>query len=274
MDIIKSIILGIVQGLTEFLPISSSAHLIFIPKLLHWDYSGKTFDVALHLGTFLGVLFFYRVEAIMILKNFFRSFANLKDISANFELRLPWLIIISSFPAVIFALLFEKKIEEVFSQVLPIAIFLIFFGIILGIAEAKGRKDIEIDKMTIWNAIVIGMAQAFALFPGVSRSGITMTAGLFTGLKKESSANYSFLISLPVIGGAALYSCLKFVKDPQELALWPMFVAGIISSAISGFFVIRFLLNYLKEGSFRIFVYYRVILGFILIILYFISLKG
>jgi len=275
VEILRSLILGLVQGLTEFLPVSSSAHLEVIPALMKWPYWGKVYDVALHMGTFLGILAYYRKEVIELLVDFFNSFKDMKKIPLKFKLRLPWLILVSAFPAMFFALLLKDHIEEFFNPekfpvaILITAITLIVFGLILGYAERKGSKDRDISSLTFAQALLIGLAQALALIPGVSRSGITMTAGLFVGLHKDSTANYSFLVSVPIMAAAALYQGYKCMSDPAVLAMWPVFLAGIVSSAVSGFLVIRFLLNYLKKGSFKVFVIYRVALGLALIAAYF-----
>ncbi|MHC9538783.1 MAG: undecaprenyl-diphosphatase UppP [Vulcanimicrobiota bacterium] len=280
MNIVQSIILGIVQGLTEFLPVSSSAHLEVIPWLLKWKYFGKEFDVALHIGTFLGILFYYRKEVVDILGSFFQSFRDMKRINTDPKMRLPWLIIVSSLPAIVAALTLKDAIEEISDPsktsvaILLTAICLIVFGIVLEIAEKTGTKQKDMEAITFKDAVITGLFQALALIPGVSRSGITMTSGLFLGQKRDSAANYSFLISLPVIGGAALYEGVKFFRDAGFQSQWVLFLVGIIASAVSGYLVINFLLSYLKKGSFTVFVVYRIILGLALIFSYFFMLPG
>lgn len=278
MNIIQSIILGIVQGLTEFLPISSSAHLEVIPWLFRWQYFGKEFDVALHIGTFLGILVYYGKDVTAILRSFFQSFRDIRRINTDPEMRLPWLIIVSSIPAIVVALALKDAIEEISDPektsfaILLTAICLIVFGIILAVAEKTGSKEKGIEAITFRDAVIIGLFQALALIPGVSRSGITMTSGLFLGQKRDSAANYSFLISLPVIGGAALYQCVEFFHDAGFQSQWALFLAGITASAVSGYLVVNFLLSYLKKGSFAVFVVYRIILGLVLIFSYFFML--
>ncbi|MDQ7823508.1 MAG: undecaprenyl-diphosphatase UppP [Candidatus Eremiobacteraeota bacterium] len=269
MNFIEAVILGIVQGLTEFLPISSSAHLLIVPKVAGWDYFGKDFDIALHLGTFIGLVYYYRTQVIDLIDNFVKSLSSLRAIPGDPELRLPWLILISSVPAGFVGFLFGDYIEERFSGIVSIAIFLIVFGIVLGLAEARGRQEKDVENLTIMDAVIVGIFQAAALLPGVSRSGITMTSGLFLGMKKDSAANYSFLISLPVIGGAACYSLFKIISHPQMVSSWPLFITGIAAAALSGYGVIRFLLEYLKTGTFLVFTYYRIVLGILLLVLSF-----
>ncbi len=279
MDIIQSLILGIVQGLTEFLPVSSSAHLEIIPWLLKWSYFGKEFDVALHIGTLLGILLYYRKEIVEILGNFFVSLKDMKQINTDAKMRLPWLIIVSSIPAIVLALALKDTIEEISNPaetkfaILLTAICLIVFGIILAVAERAGKKEKEIEAISFKDAIIIGLFQALALIPGVSRSGITMTTGLILGQKRDSAANYSFLISLPVLGGAALYEGVKFIRDASFHSKWAIFLVGIAASAVSGYLVINFLLSYLKKGSFTVFAIYRIVLGLVLIYSYFFMLS-
>lgn len=269
MQFIESIVLGVVQGLTEFLPISSSAHLILVPLLTGWEYFGKDFDTALHLGTFFGVLIYYRTEVLRLLKGFFASFGRIREIPVNMEYKMPWMLILATLPAGIVGLALEDVIESKFGAVPSIATLLIVFGILLGFAETAGKGQRETESLGWKEMLYIGIAQALALFPGVSRSGITMTAGLFLGLKKESAANVSFLMSIPVVGGAALYSFVKLLRNPSEVASWGVFLVGILAAAVSGYAVIRFLLNYLKKGSFAPFMYYRLALGVLLLGLYF-----
>jgi len=278
VDIVQSIVLGIVQGLTEFLPISSSAHLEVIPWLLKWQYFGKDFDVALHIGTFLGTLVYYRKELYELIRDFIRSFGNLKSITTDTKLRLPWLIILSSLPAIVAALALKHAIEKITDPsetklaILLTALCLIVFGILLALADNCGSKKKGMDKMTFKDALLIGLFQALALIPGVSRSGITITSGLFLGQKRDSAANYSFLISIPVLGGAAGYEALKFIHHAGSDHQWAALLTGIAASAVSGYLVINFLLSYLKKGSFTVFVAYRIILGLILALSYFLVL--
>lgn len=270
METIQAAVLGIIQGLTEFLPISSSGHLILIPALTKWEYFGKHFDVALHLGTLISLLIFYRRDMAGFLKNMAEGIAHPDKIKEDQEHRLPWLLIAGVIPAGIAGLLFDDVIETALSKPAFTASFLIIFGILLSIADTYSSRLRTTERpdsksLSFRDAMIIGCAQAVALVPGVSRSGITMTAGMFLGMKKEEAANYSFLLSIPTIGAVVLYSGLKLLKDPLPASSIPIFLIGIAAAGISGYFVVKFLLDFLKKYSFSLFMYYRITLGLILI---------
>ncbi len=269
MENLQAFILGIVQGLTEFLPISSSGHLMLIPSITGWNYFGKYFDVALHIGTFISLLIYYRTMIVELFKNFIKGLKNIKEINKDPGLRTPWLILTAAVPGGLIGLIFGDFIEKNLNSVPIAAICLIAFGILLAMSESMSSNKLDMEGIDFKKAFIIGCSQAVALIPGVSRSGITMTVSMFMGMKKETAANFSFLASLPLIGGAALYTALKMIKDPSMLSSLGIFIIGIISAGISGYFVIKFLLDYLKKGSFQIFMYYRIALGVIMLGLYF-----
>jgi undecaprenyl-diphosphatase len=254
---LEAIILGIVQGITEFLPVSSTAHLILFPWFFNWsgEVDTLTFDIALHAGTLLAlVLFFWRDWIDIILK----------------KQRLFGLIILASIPAGVAGFLLNDIAENDLRNPLVISMMLIAVGILMLVAErAKKYKDIE--KTGLKDAIIIGIAQAFAIIPGVSRSGITISAGLFRGFEREEAARFSFLLSTPIIAGAALLHLKKAftIGVSHDLKL---FTTGIITSCITGFIAIKFLLVFLKRYPLNLFVYYRFTLSAVIIIL--IWLKG
>lgn len=249
----QAAILGIVQGLAEFLPISSSAHLVLVRWIFGWsEFVGgpaveKAFDVMLHAGTFVAVVWYF--------------WADLKEFFSGKHNKLVFLLILSTIPGALFGVLFEKAAEEKFSAPYPIAIFMILLGIILLLAEwlANHRKNLE--QLTIVDSILIGIAQAFALFPGVSRSGITMTTALFLGVKRTDAARYSFLMSIPIIAGAIVWEGHKLVKMHLPMAALMPFFWGFLTSAIVGYVTIRVFLRYLSHGSFYPFVIYRIVVG-------------
>lgn len=265
MEYLRVVILGLVQGLTEFLPISSSGHLLTIPKILNWPYLGKSFDVALHIGTFIALVVYYRKDIIELLSNFFKSFKNFSQIKTNSSYRLPWLILISTIPAGVVGFLLDDFIEAKFSSIIVTIIALALFGLLLGISENCSDNHVELESIDLKTALIVGFAQILALIPGVSRSGVTITAALFAGVTKKAATNFSFLISIPIVGGVAMYEGLKILRDPNFANEYMLFILGILVSGISGYFVIRFLLEYLKKGSFQIFMYYR--FGFALMLL-------
>ncbi len=253
----EALVLGIVQGLTEFIPVSSTAHLILFPWFFHWggEIDSVTFDVALHCGTLVALLFCFWKDWLDIL---FR------------KTRLLLLIIIASIPAGIAGLLLEHMVESRFRIPSVISASLIVIGIFMLISE-KVYTQRKIDDMGLLDAAVIGLSQAFALVPGVSRSGITISTGLVRGIERESAARFSFLLSTPVIAGAVLLHMKKmfFGGEAHDLRL---FTVGFVASTITGFAAIQFLMNYLKKHPVNTFAYYR--FGLATVIILGIWLKG
>lgn len=260
MNMLHAVVLGVLQGFTEVLPISSSAHLILVPWLCNWPESGLTFDVALHLGTFIALVVYFRQDIIEMAVSAMDAVVHRSlDTPAR---RLPFLIIASAVPAAVVGKLFEHQVEELFrSKPLLIAIFLILFGIILGVADMAGRRRRVLDDLTPPNALTIGLLQCLALIPGVSRSGITITAGLMLGFTRESAARFSFLMSLPIVAGAALLKMLYLLKHGIPAGEGAPMLAGVIASAITGYISVAFLLRYVQKRSIAPFVWYRVLAG-------------
>ncbi len=273
MNLLHAVVLGALQGFAEVLPISSSAHLILIPWLLKWPESGLTFDVALHVGTLLALALYFWRDIIELVVSFFDAIvARSLNTPAR---RLPFLIIAATVPAAAVGKLFEHKVEEIFrSNPLLIASFLILFGLILGWVDYMGRKRLILDDIKSSSALTIGLMQCLALIPGVSRSGITITAGLMLGFTRESAARFSFLMSLPIVAGAALLKSVHLLKHgiPAGEAL-PMLV-GITVSAVTGYISVAFLLRFVQKQSLAPFVWYRVIAGGGLIITILSGFKG
>ncbi len=279
--IIEAIILGIVQGAAEFIPISSSAHLIIVPWLAGWDNPALTslpFDVALHLGTLLAVLIFFWDEWVRITQAGIASIIE-RRVGGDPERRLAWFVLFATIPGAIAGALFEPEIERLFHQpgapinsgaMIVMALIIAGLGLLLWLADRLARHMEPLQQMTLIQAIVIGAAQAFAVFPGVSRSGGTITAGLGLGLKRDSAAKFSFLLSAPVIAGAGLKSLLDIIIGAQtgaiarsDLMLFPI---GFIAAAVTGYFCIRFLMNYLQKHSMNIFVFYRMALAILIVV--------
>ncbi len=271
MTVIQAIILGIVQGLTEFLPISSSGHLILVPWLFNWHFLldnpdlNKTFDVALHLGTFVAVLVYFWREVGKLIAAWVRSIGrrSLADPMA----KLAWLLIVSTIPAAIVGVALESFIEDRLGKPWIIAIAMIVFAGFMYLVDHIAKLDRELDSLTWFDAVLIGCAQALALCPGVSRSGITMMTGMLLRLDRESAARYSFLLSIPVIGGAAAYKALEVAKDGLPAGTAMPFVVGMVSAAVSGLAAIWFVLAYLKRHNFNLFVLYRIVVGVAVLIL-------
>lgn len=273
MNLLHALVLGALQGFTEVLPISSSAHLILVPWLLKWPESGLTFDVALHLGTFLALAAYFRRDIVELI---FNAFDALLSRSLNTPARrLPFLIIAATVPAAIVGKLFEHKFEEIFrSNPLLIAIFLIVFGLILGLVDMLGRKRRILDEISSSNAMVIGLLQCLALIPGVSRSGITISAGLMLGFTRETAARFSFLMSLPIVAGAALLKTVDIFKHGIPAGEGMAMLVGIIASAITGYISVAFLLRFVQKRSLAPFVWYRVLVGSGLLVVILSGFKG
>jgi len=256
VSIFEIIFLALIQGFTEFLPISSSAHLILPSQILGWRDQGLAFDVAVHLGTLLAVVIYFRTEVVSLLRAWFGSLAG----THNGESRLAWWIIIGTIPAGLFGLLAKDLIELYLRNAWVIAGTTIVFGLALWWADAKAKQVKSEYELTLSNAIFIGLAQAIALIPGTSRSGITMTAGLMLGLTRESAARFSFLLSIPVIIMSGGYTALGFLDD-GVVVNWSELGYGIVLSFISAYICITFFLNVISKMGMLPFVIYRLLLG-------------
>lgn len=266
MDLFHALILGIVQGLTEFLPVSSSGHLIVIPKIFHWTGAVDTlsFDVSLHLGTAFALIIFFFKDFIRLIVHFYDKLVrDRKNILKDSDSKLFILLIIGSVPAGLVGILFQNFIEENVRSTLLIGITLIVFGFLLWYFDKKAKNKVNIKNITLKNSIIIGIAQAIALIPGVSRSGVTITAARFRNIDRETAVRFSFLLSTPAIFGAGLVTSRKLLKVGFES--YSVFIIGFIASVISGIFAIKLLLYLARKYNFNIFVIYRFLLGAFLI---------
>jgi undecaprenyl-diphosphatase len=280
MHLYQAVILAIVQGLTEFLPVSSTAHLVLFPWLFGWPEGGLPFDVALHVGTLAAVLlYFIRDWVELTLAGLGMHYpANASATQVQHNRRLFWYLVIGTIPAGIVGFLFEKKVDESLQSPLSVTVTvtiasaLILVGLIMWVADRMANHTRELDQSNLGDAIVIGGAQALALIPGVSRSGITITAGLFRNMTREAAARFSFLLSTPVIAGAALTQVPKLLKAHHSGGLdMPMstVLISILVSGIVGYAVIAFFLRYLQTHTLKVFVYYRVLFGMLILLLVF-----
>ncbi len=274
MNILESIILGIIQGLTEFLPISSTGHLTLTGKLMNlisdaYPERWTAFIAVIQLGTLLAVLIYFRVDIFNIIKEFItQNLIERKKITKQtHNSKMGWFVIIGSIPVIIIGLFFKDFIEGAFTKNLTVIAFsLIILGLILGISEKLGKFKKGLDEITWADALIIGIAQCFALIPGSSRSGTTITAALFIGFKRETAARFSFILGIPAILGSGLlelYHALKYLNADGIFIL----IISTIASAISGYFGIDFLLKYLRKRTTFIFVFYRIIIGIIILLL-------
>ncbi len=255
MDLFYAIFLGILQGATEFLPISSSGHLALAEHYLGFKESGLAFDVALHLGTLLSILIYFRKDFI----DMGRACLWLeKDLSKAKNLRnLALFIVLATIPGVLAGLFFGQASESFLRQPVYVATALGVVGLFLLLGEKKGSHARDFKSITIQDAILIGLSQALAIIPGVSRSGITMTTGLFRGLNRQAVARFSFLLSAPIIFGAGVYKIPEILTNGLNNGNFTFYAAGFISAALSGYFFIAFLLKFVRTRTFAIFAYYR-----------------
>jgi len=258
LTILQAVILGLAQGLGEFLPISSSAHLILIPWFFRWADPGLTFDVALHLGTLVAVIiYFWKDWWKLIIK----GFSDVRSV----EGRLFWYLAAASVPGAIGGYLLEKKAETVFRSPTLIAVMLILMGILLYWADRRSAKKIEMNHITFGTSLFIGISQVLAIVPGVSRSGITMTTGLLMGVTREGAARFSFLLSAPIIFGAAMVKLPGVISNPSVITV--NFMIGTVVSCIAGIVSIGFLLRYVQTKNFLPFAWYRFILGALVLVM-------
>jgi len=256
MLLIQIIILAIVQGITEFLPISSSAHLILVPQLSDWPDQGLAFDVAVHVGTLSAVVWYFRCEVITMARDWGISCVQRQQVG---ESRLAWAVILGSIPVAVFGLLLHDLVDTTLRSPLVIAWATIGFGLLLWLADVIGRRVRDEHRLGWKDILVIGLAQAVALIPGTSRSGITMTAGLLMGLTRQAAARFSFLLSIPAILMAGSYESLKLVE--QGTVEWKPLVLGTLLSGITAYLCIHWFLKLLDRIGMLPFVIYRLLLG-------------
>jgi undecaprenyl-diphosphatase len=275
MSLLHAIVLGIIQGLTEFLPISSSAHLIVVPWLLGWEDGGLTFDVALHAGTLVAVLLFFLRDWVQILAQGLGLSIG-RDPALQKNRGMLWLLVIGTIPGALAGFLFEKQADAALRSPYVIATASIVMGLIMWIADAAGRKQKDISHVTAVDALTIGFSQALAIIPGVSRSGVTISAGLLRNFDRASAARFSFLLSTPIIAGACAKKFWDLHKHEGGLPAdaHTAFIAGIAASAITGCIAIAFFLNFLRRRSLALFVWYRILFGIIVFALAFFRLGG
>lgn len=260
------VVLALVQGLTEFLPISSSAHLILVPVLSDWPDQGLAFDVVVHLGTLTAVVWYFKKDVVVLSVDWTKSCIQKQTVG---ESRLAWLVILGTIPVGAAGLLLHDYVDNVLRSPLIIAWATIGFGLLLGLADFVGKnKNTQSEHQLSWkNGMIIGFAQALALIPGTSRSGITMTAGLFTGLTRQGAARFSFLLSIPAILMAGSYKTLKLIQEGNGVE-WFSMGLGYALSAISAYICIHYFLKMLERIGMTPFVIYRVAQGVILLYLF------
>jgi len=258
MTSFQAMIFGALQGLTEFLPISSTAHLILLPWAVGWPDPGLSFDVALHLGTLIALLIYFRTEWIALIGS---ALGILRGRTQTPDARMAMQIIVATIPGAIAGALFEHKVEDALRAPQVIAIMLIALALVLAVAELMGQRKKGLGEISWTDAITVGVAQALAIVPGVSRSGITITAGLFRNFNRETAARFSFYLSTPIIAGAVAKKSLDVIKAGTTIEQLMPFIVGILASAIVGYLAIAFMMRYLQTRTTYLFIYYRIALG-------------
>ncbi|MBP1596709.1 MAG: Undecaprenyl-diphosphatase [Acidobacteria bacterium] len=279
MELFAAAVLGVIQGLTEFLPVSSSAHLILVPWLLGWRPEGIAFDVSLHVGTAVAILAYFWKDWLELARESVTGILSGSPLG-NRKRMLMWFIAAGTLPAVIVGLLFEQEIEETLRSPLVTVVTLTVFGMFLYLCERRSRLARSLDQFSWGDALWIGLSQALALIPGVSRSGITMSTALLRNADRASAARFSFLLATPVIVGAGVletWRLLEIVRTPAALSAgipaqdnisWAVLAIGILFAAVTGFFCIRFFLRYLQTRTFVPFVVYRFVLAAVVLAFY------
>ena len=270
MTILQSIILGIVQGLTEFIPISSSGHLVLVPYLFGWEIPSEdafVFNILVQVATLTAVFAYFWTDIISITRITFQDIRK-KQPAAHPESRLAWFLVIATIPASLIGLLFNGTFEKVFDSPAFVSIFLMVTAALLVAAERMGKRARSLDTMNWIDAIWIGIFQILALFPGISRSGVTITGGMTRDINRPDAARFSFLMSIPIMVAAGLFAVVELFQFPHFSDLLPTFIAGFITAAITGYLSIRWLLKYLSHRSLYVFAIYCVAFGLLNLIVF------
>jgi len=256
MDILHAILLGLIQGLTEFLPISSSGHLALLEHYFHVQEAGLAFDVLLHVGTLVALISYFWQDWWDMGRALLRP-----ERFNRLERRLFWYLVVGSIPGALAGFFLEKQAETVFRTPTRIAVLLAMMGLLLYLADRLARHQRRLPGITLGDAILIGCSQALAIMPGVSRSGSTITMGLFLGFTRETAARFSFLLSTPIIFGAGLYHFLKLLKNGVGMSFNLAYILGFLAAVVSSYLTIKYLLQFLQRHTFLIFVIYRLLVA-------------
>ena len=273
MTIIQSILLGIIQGLTEFLPISSSGHLVIIPKLLGWQIPAQEafiFDVLVQVATLLAVITYFWPELLTIIKAFIIGLVRRKPFADPFA-RLGWYLILATIPAGLIGLTIKNLVEQAFNSMAAAGFFLLVTAGLLLLAERLGNRTRKMDQLNWIDAIWIGLFQALAIFPGVSRSGATMTGAMIRGLERPSSARFSFMMSIPIMLAAGLSASVDLLSVPNLGSVLPIFIPGFVTAAVVGYISIRWLIRYLANHPLTVFSIYCAVIGSLAIVIFFLG---
>lgn len=265
VDFLQAVVLGILQGLTEFLPISSSAHLRIFPELFGWGDPGAAFTAVVQIGTELAVLLYFRKDIWRIASTWLRSLFQ-PEYRGHLDARMGWFIIVGSVPIVVLGIALKDVIEQEFRSLWIIGTMLIVMGIVLGVADRVGGLEKSLKQLTLRDAVLMGFAQALALIPGVSRSGATLSMGRFLGYDRETATRYAFLLAIPAVIGAGLFQ-LPEIPDGDNLYGWGPTIVATVVSFLVGYAAIAWLLRYVTTHSYTPFVVYRILLGALTLVL-------
>jgi undecaprenyl-diphosphatase len=264
LDLLQSIILGAIQGITEFFPVSSTAHLVLLPWFFSWTDQGLPFNVALHMGSLIAIIYYFWRDWILIIKEFLQSV-----LKGSFEGRpngkTGLYLVIATVPGALAGLLFEEYAAGLLRHPLSIAFSLSFFGVILYFSDRVSKKNKTVGEMNIVDCIIIGLSQALAIIPGVSRAGITITGAMFRNLNREEAAKFSFLLGAPLIAGAGVFEARHL---EYSAVMSGPFIAGVLASAVFAFLAIKYLLRFVRKSSYTVFVIYRLGLAVLIVFLY------
>ena len=264
MDLLQSIILGAIQGITEFFPVSSTAHLVLLPWFFSWTDQGLPFNVALHMGSLIAIIYYFWRDWILIIKEFLQSV-----LKGSFEGRpngkTGLYLVIATVPGALAGLLFEEYAAGLLRHPLSIAFSLSFFGVILYFSDRVSKKNKTVGEMNIVDCIIIGLSQVLAIIPGVSRAGITITGAMFRNLNREEAAKFSFLLGAPLIAGAGVFEA-RHLEYSAVMSV--PFIAGVLASAVFAFLAIKYLLRFVRKSSYTVFVIYRLGLAVLIVFLY------
>lgn len=264
MSWFEAIVLGLVQGLTEFLPISSSAHILIVSRIFGWGDPGAAFTAVSQIGTEVAVLIYFRHDIARILRAWFRSLTD-SSVRASLDARIGWYVIVGTIPIAALGLTFASVIETSARNLWLVASVLIVFGVVLGLADRFGRKTKELDSLNVRDGVLFGLGQALALIPGVSRSGATISTGLALGYSRYAATRYAFLLAIPAVLASGLYEATKIGDDPN--VQWPQTLIATTIALVVGYAVIAWLIKWVTTRSYMPFVIYRVVLGSVLLVL-------
>lgn len=268
MTLLQAVLLGLLQGLTEFLPVSSTAHMAIFPQLIGWPDPGAAFSAVVQLGPIVAIVSYFRKDLSRYVVGIIRTKSPAKVPEGDVDARLGWFTLLGTLPLMVFGFLLEKKIDTTFRSLYYIAFSLIVLAIVLVWAELAGSRKRGLDKLTLKQSQVVGWAQVLALVPGASRSGVTISAGLFQGLTRESAARFSFLLSIPAITAAGLFKLFRVLSHPKGLGaeIGPYLLAAVVAGLVA-YVVVKWFLGFMKEHTTGPFIIYRIVLGVALILL-------